>query len=140
MEHLRRLFHWFLNGIGLGLGVALIAWCSSKFEARNQSETLSSEVIRITQIEMASLGDTATGAVVLENTTPKKVGVEYDAQLQQGDTILFSCVQGGHWELEPSSKRRIQISCNGIKRESLPTGAKVVVIARKVTTRPWDTN
>ena len=126
MEHLRRFLVWFINGLGLGAGVAVIAWASTKFHEQERTvdalKSLPSSSVAISQVEPIAITEQVAAAAVLENKSTSNLGVEVQLALVKDSKVLYTCERHAPSVPGPGKSQRIQVECRGVNRSSVPSG------------------
>ena len=140
MEYLRRFAVWFVSGLGLGVGVAVIAWSSTKIleheRETNADKYLPSTSVFISQVEPIGITEQVAAAAILENRASTNIGVEVELALLKDAKVIYTCERHAPSTPGPGKSLRIQVECRGVQRNNVPPGTVYEVRVRRVWPLP----
>jgi hypothetical protein len=136
MDYLRRFILWFLSGLGASLGVTLVVMGYTELsDLKRKAEfaaTLPSSSVTLTEVEPIALPKELTVSAILTNNAAVSVGVRVRLVILQANKVVFECDDSHPETPAPGISSRIQISCQGVDRENVPSGATFEVRVSRV--------
>ena len=141
MEYFKRYVIWFISGIGLACGVALVSWVSDHFDKKDKSlsfmpKPLPVDSVQVSSVEVIPISEYLSASASILSSEKSKLDVRMQLDLHKDGKIIFSCTRSFTYA-DPGKPQRVQLDCTLLKRRSIPTGATVSVQVREVEVQPW---
>ncbi|MEX8506414.1 hypothetical protein [Leptothrix ochracea] len=137
MEHLRRALHWFVNGVAMALGVALVVWAINELTGdrveADFAKPLPNSSIEISDVEPISVLETVAVSAQVKNLNNRNAGVELELSVVEGKKVIYSCSQSAGVNLGPGVRQRVQIECRNLKRLNISARAEYVLSVKSVS-------
>lgn len=140
MQHLRRLALWFTNGVALALGIAAVAWISTRFSDEPQTvlntPQYPADSVKLSAIQQIPFAEALTLEAVMISPDKTNVAVEVELSVTRDGRVTYTCPAQSFTYKQAGQPQRIQVECRGLKRASLPEGAATDLRVRKVAWLP----
>jgi hypothetical protein len=136
MEYLRRFAAWFVSGLGLGAGVALVVWSTTKLQNRDREaddkKYLPNTSVVISQVEPIGITEQVAVAAVLENKASTDVGANLELVLIKDAKVIYTCERNAPNTPGPGKSQRIQVECQGVQRSNVPASTTYELRVKRV--------
>ena len=140
MHHLKRLALWFTNGVALALGIAMVAWISSRIGEAPQTVLNTPQYppdsVQLSAVEVIPFAEALTIAANLSSQDKSNVAVEVELVVTKDAQVAYTCPAQSFTYKRAGQPQRIQVECRSLKRSNLPDGAATELRVRRVAWLP----
>ena len=141
MEYLKRFVQWFVSGIALACGVALVALVSTRLEKHDTAKaetfkTLPIDTVQVSSTAVIPFSDMLSVSASILSAEKSNLVVTLQLSIAQDGQVIYSCARKPFSYSHPGKPQRVQLDCNSLRRESIPKGASMSVQVTDVQVWP----
>ena len=140
LELIRRFLQWFISGVALASGIALVAgistWLNKPSSAVDSYRELPTNIVQVTSAEEIPFTETLSVAAYIASATASHIEVRLQVTIEKDGQLIYSCPSQNFRYKRAGQPQRVQLDCRNLRRESLPKGARVSVRVDGVNETP----
>jgi len=129
LELLKRFLQWFVSGVALACGVALVAWISTwlnkPLSAVYSYRELPINTVQVTSVEEITFTETLSVAAYIVSAASSHLEVRLQLDIEKDGQLLYSCPSQNFRYKRAGQPQRVQLDCRNLRRENIPKGARV---------------
>ena len=141
VDLLRKFIAWFISGVGLASGIAVVIWAASLLESKPREvstalpELPASEVV-LSEVEPITITDHIAYSALLTSKSQSNVSVQLEASVTETGKNPYNCSAQAFSLKLAGTPERIQYECRSVRKAGLPAGAKVELNLKRVSKVP----